>query len=59
MPSTIVLSDESPAVLPDALATRLEQQGWEIRRIDGVGHDMHLEAPDRVLAAIGDLLPPR
>ena len=59
VPSTIVLSDESPAVLPDALATRLEQQGWEIRRIDGVGHDMHLEAPDRVLAAIGDLLPPR
>ncbi|WP_072314148.1 alpha/beta fold hydrolase [Agrococcus sp. Marseille-P2731] len=59
VPSTIVLSDESPAVLPNALATRLEQQGWDIRRIDGVGHDMHLEAPDRVLEAIIDVLSPR
>ncbi|MFC7431430.1 MULTISPECIES: alpha/beta fold hydrolase [unclassified Agrococcus] len=56
VPSTIVLSDESPAVLPDALAASLEREGWDVRRIDGVGHDMQLEAPDRVLHAVVDLL---
>jgi pimeloyl-ACP methyl ester carboxylesterase len=59
VPSTIVLSDESPAVLPDAMATRLEQQGWRVRRLAGVGHDLHLEAPGRVLDAIADVLSAR
>jgi len=56
VPSTIVLSDQSPAVLPDPLAARLEEQGWEIRRIRGVQHDMHLEDPKRTFEAIADVL---
>lgn len=56
VPSTIVLSDESPAVLPDAMATALEREGWQIRRLAGLHHDMHLEDPDRTFAAIADVL---
>jgi pimeloyl-ACP methyl ester carboxylesterase len=56
VPSTIVLSDDSPAVLPDAYAARLEAVGWEVRRISGIHHDMHLEDPDRTFAAIANLL---
>lgn len=56
VPSTIVLSDQSSAVLPDSVAARLEAQGWQLRRIPGVQHDMQLEAPDRVLELIEDLL---
>lgn len=56
VPSTIVLSDQSGAVLPDDLAERLEQQGWDVRRIRGVRHDMQLEDPDRTFAAVQDVL---
>jgi len=56
VPSTIVLSDESPSVLPDAYAAELERAGWDVRRLPGIHHDMQLEDPDRVLAAIGDVL---
>lgn len=56
VPSTIVLSEESPAVLPDAMAEDLERRGWEIRRIAGVHHDMHLEDPDRTFEVIADVL---
>ncbi|PPI06473.1 alpha/beta fold hydrolase [Rathayibacter sp. AY1B8] len=56
VPSTIVLSDQSPAVLPDALAARLEQRGWQVRRLSGVHHDMQLEDPERTFAAIADVL---
>jgi pimeloyl-ACP methyl ester carboxylesterase len=56
VPSTIVLSDQSAAVLPDDLAGRLEQLGWQVRRIRGVSHDMQLEDPDRTFAAVEDLL---
>ena len=56
VPSTIVLSDESAAVLPDAYAAELERAGWDVRRLAGIHHDMQLEDPDRVLAAIGDVL---
>lgn len=55
-PSTIVLSDESPAVLPDAMAAGLEREGWRIRRLAGIHHDMHLEDPDRTFGAIEDVL---
>ena len=54
--STIVLSDQSPAVLPDALAARLADVGWDVRRIAGVQHDMQLENPDRVYAEIRAIL---
>lgn len=56
VPSTIVLSDESPAVLPDAMAAGLEREGWDIRRISGIHHDMHLEDPERVLGILADVL---
>ena len=56
VPSTIVLSDDSPAVLPDAMAAALEREGWDIRRLPGIQHDMHLEDPDRTFAAIADVL---
>jgi len=56
VPSTIVLSDQSAAVLPDLLAGRLEQLGWQVRRIAGVRHDMQLEDPDRTFAAVEDVL---
>lgn len=56
VPSTIVLSDESPAVLPDAMADALEREGWKIRRIAGIHHDMQLEDPDRTFEAIADIL---
>ncbi|MFD3444454.1 alpha/beta fold hydrolase [Microbacteriaceae bacterium 4G12] len=56
VPSTIVLSDDSPSVLPDAMAAGLEREGWRIRRLPGVHHDMHLESPVRTFAMIEDLL---
>lgn len=56
VPSTIILSDESPAVLPDPMAAALEHEGWQIRRLSGVHHDMHLEDPDRTIAVIADVL---
>jgi pimeloyl-ACP methyl ester carboxylesterase len=56
VPSTIVLSDDAPAVLPDAYAAELARAGWEVRRLPGIHHDMQLEDPGRVIAAIEDLL---
>lgn len=56
VPSTIVLSDDAPAVLPDAMATALEREGWRVRRLAGIHHDMHLEEPDLTFAAIEDVL---
>jgi hypothetical protein len=56
VPSVVVLSDDSPAVLPDPVARSLEGVGWELRRLAGVHHDMQLEAPDRTYALIADVL---
>ncbi|RIJ52809.1 alpha/beta hydrolase, partial [Clavibacter phaseoli] len=56
VPSTVVLSDDAPAVLPDAYSAELAGAGWDVRRLPGIHHDMQLEDPDRVLAAIEDLL---
>lgn len=55
VPSTIVLSDESPAVVPDAMVAGLEREGWEIERIAGVHHDMHIEDPGRIASVIEQL----
>ena len=41
---------------PDALAAALEREGWDIRRLGGIHHDMHLEDPDRTFEAIADVL---
>jgi pimeloyl-ACP methyl ester carboxylesterase len=56
VPSAVVLSDDSPAVLPDALAARLEEHGWTVRRLPGVHHDLHLEAPERTSRLVDELL---
>lgn len=56
VPSTVVLSDDSPAVLPDTMADDLRRAGWDIRRLTGVHHDMQLEAPARTFSIIEDVL---
>lgn len=56
VPSTIVLSDDAPAVLPDDMAAALDGEGWQIRRLTGIHHDMHLEDADRTFAVIEDVL---
>lgn len=56
VPSTLVLSDDSPAVISDTLAGALQQLGWDVRRLPGLHHDMHLENADRTFEAIHDLL---
>jgi pimeloyl-ACP methyl ester carboxylesterase len=56
VPSTIVLSDDSPAVLPDATAERLADLGWEVRRLPGVGHDFWLQDADATTRVVHDLL---
>lgn len=56
VPSTVLLSDDSPAVLPDADAARLVELGWDVRRLPGVGHDFWLQDADGTFAAVRDLL---
>jgi len=56
VPSTLVLSDDSAAVLPDATAERLEQLGWKVRRLAGVGHDFWLQDAERTYACVRDVL---
>jgi pimeloyl-ACP methyl ester carboxylesterase len=58
VPSTIVLSDDSPAVVPEAVVVRLEALGWEVRRLPGVGHDFWLEDAEATFASVRDLLVP-
>jgi pimeloyl-ACP methyl ester carboxylesterase len=56
VPSTIVLSDDAPAVLPDATAERLADLGWDVRRLPGVGHDFWLQDPVSTTEAVRDLI---
>lgn len=56
VPSTLVQSDDSAAVLPDATAERLEQLGWVVRRLAGVGHDFWLQDAERTYACARDAL---
>ncbi|MCM6761541.1 alpha/beta fold hydrolase [Rathayibacter sp. ZW T2_19] len=56
VPSTLVLSDESPSVVSDDLVAALEQLGWGVRRLPGLHHDLHLEDADRTFEALRDLL---
>ena len=58
VPSTVVLSDDSAAVLPDALAADLERHGWDVRRIAGVHHDMQVEDPARTFEVFDKTLRP-
>ena len=56
VPSTVLLSDDSPAVLPDEVADALAALGWDVRRLPGIGHDFWLEDPDRTWSAVQDVL---
>lgn len=56
VPSTVLLSDDAPAVLPDDLAAELTDLGWEVRRLPGVGHDFWLQDAERTWAAVEDVL---
>ena len=56
VPSTVVLSDDSAAVLPDRLAEELVASGWDVERLPGVHHDMQLEAPDRTARLVDEIL---
>lgn len=56
VPSTIVLSDASPAVISNELVGELQALGWGVRRLPGLHHDMHLENADRTFETIRDLL---
>jgi len=54
--SVVVLSDDSPAVVPERLVSGYQRAGWQIRRLPGAHHDMQLEAPDRTFALLAGLL---
>lgn len=56
VPSSLVLSDESRSVLSEAMTEGLAREGWTVRRIAGVRHDMHLEDPAHTFEALRDLL---
>jgi len=56
VPSVVVLSDDSPAVVPERLVSDYQRVGWQVRRLPGVHHDMQLEAPDRTFAMLAELL---
>jgi pimeloyl-ACP methyl ester carboxylesterase len=56
VPSTVVLSDDSPAVVPEATARALISHGWDVRRLRGIHHDMQLEDAERVFEEIRDIL---
>jgi pimeloyl-ACP methyl ester carboxylesterase len=56
IPSTIILSDDSPAVIRTPEVTRYENSGWDVRRLPGIHHDMQIENAERVFEAIRDVL---
>jgi pimeloyl-ACP methyl ester carboxylesterase len=56
VPSTVVLSADSKAVLPEALATALTGFGWDVRRLPHLRHDMQLQDPSATFALLRDVL---
>lgn len=56
VPSTLVLSDDSPTVLREETVRSYEQSGWDVRRLRGIQHDMHLDDAQRVYDTIADVL---
>lgn len=38
------------------MAAALEREGWDIRRLADIHHDMQIEDPDRTFAIIEDVL---
>jgi pimeloyl-ACP methyl ester carboxylesterase len=58
VPSTLVLAGPSFAVAPK-FADELRAAGWDIRVMDGVGHDLHIEDPAGLDAILSDVLEPQ
>lgn len=57
VPSTLVLAGPSFAVRPE-FAEQLRANGWDIRVMPGVGHDLHVEDPAGLAAILADVLEP-
>ncbi|WP_243793187.1 alpha/beta fold hydrolase [Saccharopolyspora gloriosae] len=55
VPSTVVLSAEGDAVVPPGLAAELERLGWNLRRLNEIGHELWLEDAPKTNAAVADL----
>lgn len=53
-PSTILLTSQSAAVLPNGLAAHLEAHGWDIRRLPDLRHDAQLQDPAGTFHALAD-----
>ena len=57
MPSTLVLAGPSFAVRPE-FAESCARNGWDIRVMPGVGHDLHVDDPAGLAAILADVLEP-
>lgn len=55
VPSTIILSAQSKAVVPEPLVGQLAACGWDIRRLADIRHDMQLQDPGATFAIARDL----
>ncbi|MET0898328.1 MAG: alpha/beta fold hydrolase [Mycobacterium sp.] len=58
VPSTIVLADPS-FVVPRRAAQKFRSFGWDVRTLPGAPHDMHIQAPAALAAALDDILSAR
>lgn len=51
VPSLVLTADPSPLVSP-ALATRLKEQGFEVRPVTGTGHTIHRDNHDAFMKSL-------
>ncbi len=56
VPSALVLSGDARHVVPDPLPEELADHGWDVRRLDALGHGLFLEDPELVWTVLEDLL---
>ncbi|MGP3534194.1 alpha/beta fold hydrolase [Microbacterium sp. RD1] len=56
VPSTVLLSEDARFVVPDPLPAELASEGWDIRRISGLGHSLFLEDAQAVWERISDVV---
>ena len=58
VPSTMVLADPS-FVVPRHAAEKFRSSGWDVRTLTGAPHDMHIQVPAALAAALDDVLTAR